>query len=231
MTETSYLVGNGVAYKIQKTPCTNFGLILDALTADRYHYLGEFADGIHGGFMPNGKIITAKKLSFIRFNMRWELKYSRDVDGVLTMWHSPSPSQGQWMALNWQIPDGFNIYFVHDGLSYHLISTDDDGLTRRLPFPNIYNTGRLCTGRIVPAGSSIAARFASALGQWSESSWNTDLYAHTDQGRMDNLVRFNEDMVQIPPTISQSQLSEIQPEVDVSVIKRMMELEGIGHDS
>ena len=227
MEDVTYEIDGSVAYSVTRRMCSNFNEVIASMIDNQYIHIGEVADGIHAGFLPNKAVVMAKKLDVIHFNMRWEVKYKREEDGSLLIWHHPSPSSGAFMGVDWVIPEGMDTYFVYDGAyNYHLITIDpDNGNTTPFPLPNVYNTGRLCTGDINAGHGSHTARFEKALKQWSQNNWNTDLYYDLGRRIVPQLIRFDENMKQMPSLVTTKDFIFVQPEVDISIIKRMREIE------
>ena len=108
------------------------------------------------------------------------------ANGVVTMDPLP-PRESIPVDLRWDVPSGMKLRYIVTGQrcslarfqidKCYLIASHADGRNFRLPLPNIFDDGSMCTGEFNKIHPTKQDALQAAIIQLDSSTWNSDLYS------------------------------------------------------
>ena len=157
---------------------------------------GDYFSALHGISNQAKSTWFAAKVKKLKFNGQWVVEAERLFPGRDGEVPFPDASE---LVVDVPIPLFVFICPAESRLFMltFQVSELEDGVTRktwaRLPFPNTYNDGALCSG-LLPAydhGLSVTTNAMRMLGAWIENPWNEDLYSEDTQDFLARIASFS----------------------------------------
>ena len=215
-----YMISDGNCYSVTMNLCDGIENAIQSLSDGITKYIGKLGD-THISIVGN-EIVISHRLYEIDFDMPWVVKFEGTGEELNPV-HLPSPYGGVRMKNTWKVPDSIILVFSSYNGKFYLDAIDSAGSTKKIPFPNVYDDGELCTGSLSSTdGMDCIAKFESNLADWKANGWNSDLYADKEEA-FHGMVRFDESMNQLPMILNFSLLENTSSPVPSSILAKFME--------
>jgi hypothetical protein len=143
---------------------------------------GEYFSALHGVSNQNGSSWFAAKVLRLQFNGSWVAEAARMFpgrDGLVTF------ADASELAV--EVPIPLFVFIAPQEkhlflLTFKVTELSGGGLRKtwaRLPFPNCFNDGALCTGElpVYDQSVSVTTNALRMLAAWVDNPWNADLYS------------------------------------------------------
>lgn len=227
---SSYEITNGVLYKTTRNVCLNPKTFIKSLLDGTFIPIGKLSGNLTIGSLGSEAIIC-KKMEKFELNMAFSVITS-SIDNELVTTHKPTITEGTPVVAEWIPPAWMSVFMVrYKGISHLIAVENEEKRLVQIPFPNSYDTGKLCTGtlEITARNEEIDSLFEQQIAAWSKNQFNGDLFGHYNEkylwkiNALERLVRYDEGMEQLPPLTEVGELPSLTPEVDADIIKFAME--------
>ncbi len=178
---------------------------------------GEYFSALHGITNKARNSWFAAKIRKLKFNGTWVVEAGRLFPGKDGEVLFPDSSE-----LAVEVPIPLFVFICPEDrhlflLTFKILERDDGTKWKtwaRLPFPNCYTDGALCTGElpVYDQSVSVTTNALRMLEAWIDNRWNADLYGEDTQAFLERIASFSLPAGERVPATASDWLEYAEPE-------------------